>query len=157
MQRYTVPPDPNRTYEVGTHWDEYTLTPGVLDYDAMGAFTTGQCHALALEVHRITGWELWGLWEYYNLQDHEEGGLETPGHVIVKTFEGEYVDVQGIGAEKRWSKQILHAVTEGEIMQYEEYDYNPPMLNIAALFAPAVVALVEEQRKTNQFPKSRDL
>lgn len=88
------------------HWGFIGLTEteinnkGMLNNDAKRVFVRGQCHSLALAIREITGWPLYGL------VDREDGNTSTsPSHVVVRTPNGAYIDVNGPGAVKRWRKQ----------------------------------------------------
>jgi hypothetical protein len=138
--------DPTKPLTIRTHWDQYTVYPGIIDNEAIGAFTTGQCHALALEIHERTGWELCGFFGYYEDDD-------SPGHVGVCTPEGYVVDVQGIGAEVRWKGKKIKPVSEEDVSNFVYYA--KPQREAARLFVDAVLSQVEEQKRTNKFPTVR--
>jgi hypothetical protein len=61
------------------------LTLGVIDDDAVRAFTQGQCHALALALHERTGWPIRQL-------ENDEG---EPFHLYVETPDGRALDITG--------------------------------------------------------------
>ena len=67
------------------------MTAGKLDRKAKVVFTRGHCHSLALAVHKLTGWQIYGLAD-------DEGDYI---HIMVKTPKG-YLDVMGLEADRRW-------------------------------------------------------
>ena len=92
---------------------EYTLTPGIIDDDAVRAFTRGQCAELAVALHDRTGWPLrvlvQGANSWLSLADDEavyaaaRRGDPLPstylynlwGHVMVERPDGRLVDIYG--------------------------------------------------------------
>ena len=63
---------------------------GVVDKEAKIAFTRGQCHALALTLHQLTGWPIKGV-SYYR-----RNSWEAPSHWLVYWREQRvYVDIEG--------------------------------------------------------------
>ena len=55
--------NPDNTINISTHYSDYILSPGIIDDDAIGAFTTGQCHALAFWLEddwkpQVPNWEV---------------------------------------------------------------------------------------------------
>lgn len=131
--------DRNKSFNISTHWDDYTVDPGVINSASKGAFTTGQCHALALELHRRTGWELYG---YFGYRDKD-----TPGHVVVRHPEGYIIDITGIlPSSNSWNRSYtLQPVKREDVLRYHLYDYRKPNLEAASLFVDAVLARVEKQ------------
>lgn len=133
--------------EYFAHWcrDVAHLVAGRIDDEAKEVFTRGQCHALALELHRATGWELYGA---YSEHQKEYGG--TPGHVVVRHPDGHFVDIEGIGVEKRWAeygKYTFAPVDVYAVLSYDQIDYTIPALGVAKAFVPAVLAQVERQKE----------
>jgi hypothetical protein len=58
---------------------EFLVTPGVINKQAIEVFTYGQCHALALEIHKETGWEIAAFvdkdndfYHVFNISDQKE-------------------------------------------------------------------------------------
>lgn len=77
---------------------------GVIDEQARRVFVRGQCHALALAIRELTGWPLFGL------VDRRDGNSQrSPGHVVVRTPSGAYIDINGKGAAGRWKKRYPRA------------------------------------------------
>ncbi len=60
----------------------------VVDENAIRAFTNGQCHAFALAVHMLTGWEMKGL------SRHGED-KNSPNHCVVVAPDGRLLDIHG--------------------------------------------------------------
>jgi hypothetical protein len=69
----------------------FRLEPGVLDRRAVLAFSTGQCHGLALALHRRTGWPLVAV------DDHK--GVCV--HVAVRRDDGYLVDATGAHTDEQ--------------------------------------------------------
>ena len=71
--------------------DDGALTP-----EARHAFTNGQCHAFALAVQELTGWQIGGIsWSYYE-------GQEVPNHVVARSPDGRLIDITGDVDTDRW-------------------------------------------------------
>ena len=109
-------------------------TEGIIDYNAEYAFTRGQCHSLALALHRLTGWELYGLY----IRDEFESG-KTPSHTVVRTPSGEYIDIEGNTALEDWREYYPDAkpvaVTEAQVLEFEHDDYVKPNIKAAMPYA----------------------
>ena len=109
-------------------------TEGIIDYDAEYAFTRGQCHSLALAMHRLTGWELYGL---YKPNELRRGG--TPSHTVVRSPDGEYIDIGGNTALEEWREYYPDAkpvaVTEAQVLGFEHIDYVKPNIKAAMPYA----------------------
>lgn len=119
---------------------------GVIDQQAVRVFTSGQCHALALEIHKRTGWELYGA---FTEEELETG--DTPGHTLVKAPDGEFIDIEGIGAGERWQRKELVPVSEKDVLGFDKLNYLPPNREVAALFVDAVLTKIEEQRVSGRY------
>ena len=112
---------------------------GTINRNAEHAFTRGQCHAFALAMHRLTGWQLIGLFEdKWEWRDYLEG-VDTPGHVVVQSPDGHYVDVTGTNALEEWRGYYPDAdpkpLTEKEVMELSTINYGEPDVESATLFA----------------------
>lgn len=68
------------------------LTPGVIDDDAVTAFTNGWCWALATEVERTTGWPM-------VLLGASNGDWL---HAGCQRDDGQIVDIEGIWSAPQW-------------------------------------------------------
>lgn len=55
-------------------------------------FTQGQCHALALEMHWRTGYDLWAVMTDTYEDVEIDGGF---GHVLVRSPDGTFYDITG--------------------------------------------------------------
>lgn len=110
------------------------LTP-----EADHAFSNGQCHALALALHELTGLPLAGLeW------DDDEFDVPAPNHVFVfDPATGDALDVGGWNAVARWNggyADDLREMTRDDVVElYERGLYLYPNLDAAAAFAPLVL------------------
>ena len=119
------------------------LTPGVIDENAREAFTLGQCHALALGIHELTGWEMGGLgWSCQECGCEEEGCYceadYLPGHVVVKDPDGNFVDVNGT-PEDHWGDDFRPLDRETLTEHYPGNGYMTPDLDAGRAFAPVVL------------------
>ena len=127
-------------------------TKGTIDHEAREAFTRGQCHGLALALHRLTGWELYGL---YKPSELRYGG--TPSHTVVLSPDGEYIDINGNNALEDWRgyypAATPKAVTEAQVLEFEHIDYVTPDIVAAMPFAKALYAKYgKTQRAQLRFP-----
>lgn len=127
-------------------------TEGIIDYDAEYAFTRGQCHSLALALHRLAGWELYGFYS-----PHELGRGRTPSHTVVRSPDGEYIDINGNNALEDWRgycpAATPKAVTEAQVLGFEHIDYCTPNIEAAMPYAKALYAKYgKTQRGQLRFP-----
>lgn len=109
-----------------------------LTEEADRAFSNGQCHALALALHDLTGLPLAGLeW------DDDYADVPIPNHVFVfDPATGDALDVGGWNAAGRWNGGYtdLRPMTREEVVElYERGLYLTPNLDAAAAFAPLVL------------------
>jgi hypothetical protein len=117
---------------------------------ARKVFTNGQCHALALALHEEAGLPLVGFWtpqDTYNPENEDEGDWNyrhsTPSHCGVRLPSGAVLDIDGPGAECRWSdshQAEVYPVTMDEMLSYEERDYLEPNIEAAKPFAKTLLA-----------------
>jgi len=109
---------------------------GVIDKEARFAFTNGQCHALAVALHRLTGWPIKGA-SYDRYED------DSPTHCVVYWRERRvYVDVNGASRQVRIdgtrfyiSHRYIDPHTAANRLSY----YIKPDLTTAALFARTIL------------------
>jgi hypothetical protein len=102
--------------------------------DMEAVFTLGQCHALAMALQDLTGWDLIGFFG---------GGLFTPGdvpgHVAVIDPDGTYHDVNGPQDDPdvfvgRYGRPA--DMTRAEVEDLAARDvYYPPRMDCAAVYA----------------------
>lgn len=116
----------------------YINPDGIIDHNAIRAFTSGQCHALAIAIHRLSGkkWGLFGLCDYQNEPS-------DPGHVVVKVPKtGAYLDINGPGVLARWRKKYgpitIHPLTE-EQAKSQLLTYLKPCIKQAIPFAKTLM------------------
>lgn len=90
---------------VGQWYRKFEVTPGRLDDAAREAFTSGQCHALALALHEATGWPTTALLVAECFGDGPMctglGADECPcriDHIVVTRPDGAQVDITGAHA-----------------------------------------------------------
>jgi hypothetical protein len=72
-------------------------------------FTHGQCHSLAVAIHDMTGWELFG----------QLGFSDEPSHVFVKSPFG-FLDIEGNNAGA-WYDGEPYPLSREEILQFRTY------------------------------------
>ncbi len=82
---------------------------GTINSNAIQAYKNGNCHSLAVALHKITGWPIYGFVDQKN-------SITDPGHVVVRNPKnGGYLDIQGYGAATRWRKRwgpiTIHPLT----------------------------------------------
>ena len=107
---------------------------GVIDDNAKRAFMRGQCHALAIAIHRLTGALIVGICDSYDEED-------SPGHCVVALNNGDYLDINGEGAFKKWSERYpcCKSVELKEEQAYKLRDYTEPIVKAAMPFARTLV------------------
>lgn len=104
---------------------------GIVDDNAIRAFTYGQCHALALAIRKLSGLPLVGIWRDYD-RDKDE-----PAHIAVLLPNGELLDIQGLDVESRWPVRKIKRVSESKVKGYEYYV--EPNLKAAEPFAKTLI------------------
>jgi hypothetical protein len=92
---------------------------GTIDKNAMKAFSNGQCHSLAIALHKLTNWPIYGICDWSNSTD-------DPGHIVVKNpRNGGFVDIKGYGAVGRWRKKwgpvTVHLLTVDQVKHFDTY------------------------------------
>lgn len=103
----------------------------LIDDNAVHAFTRGQCHAFALAVHQLTGFEIQGLWGAHAITQN------SPGHVVTKAPDGRLLDITGHPVEYMGAIGFKVAriapvpVEDVPTLQY----YMPPKVDVALPFA----------------------
>lgn len=129
-----------------------TLNCGEIDHTAIEVFTMGQCHALALALNQRTQWEIAGIYSEDDMANPSDE--RTPKHVICVSPYG-FVDIEGIGANVRWMKPgyEIYSIPRKTVLDFENRDYIRPNLIVAESFVDPVLRLVENQRKSNSFPR----
>lgn len=78
-------------------------------------FTEGDCHTLAMAIHRHTGWPVHAF-----IRDNGEADV----HAFVKMPDGMYLDVLGVKSEKQmWESWgfWLHSYVRWEIGEVEDF------------------------------------
>ncbi len=82
----------------------FDVTPGLIDDRAIGLFTGGQCHSLAIAISERTGWPLYGVGaDECGFQIDCGGYDDIDGlcpcqfdHLVVQTPEGDFLDIEGV-------------------------------------------------------------
>lgn len=99
---------------------------GFIDDQVVDVFENGHCHSLALAINQLTGWPMFGL-----VAPAAHNKPESPGHVVVKTNKGAYLDISGKGALTRWRGFHRNNV--------EVYPIDPEKANTLLNYLPANV------------------
>ncbi len=127
--------------QVDTNWGKVTLRyrkdgNGMLDKAAKTAFTRGYCHCFAAELHKETGWQMYGI----------GGNPEYPGHYIVyDPVLDDYVDIGGTGALKRWQFLADIYIGPAEIEDIPPVPlYRPLDLELAKPFVASVLEKINK-------------
>lgn len=133
-----------QVFAVTTTGDAALIRAGIVDDEALRAFTTGQCHAFALAMHEATGWPIIAAAE----PDHEwmtfeeilpaapvgsDGARHMRGaylstyatHLFVQHPSGDLVDIRGRTTAEAW---MAHAGLDGaphDPRWYPSPDGNP--------------------------------
>lgn len=111
---------------------------GVLDGDAHRVFESGQCHALALAIHELTGWPIKGL-GHLDLGDYPD----SPAHCVVWCPKLKaYVDIHGKVGRGYYRKErgwvvINHSIPPEQVNNLREY--LKPNMRVARPYAKAVL------------------
>jgi len=123
------------TVKVPLVWyPEYPINVGIIDDNALYAFTHGQCTSFAIALSRVTGWQMQAcVWA------EDSTGLS---HVWCVLPDGRYADITGVHSEPPlMGGKVIIKVTEKIIARHVEADGNPPLAVWAAeKMIPAWVA-----------------
>jgi hypothetical protein len=111
---------------------------GTINKNAVRAYKNGQCHSLALAIHFLTGWPIYGIAD-------ESNSPADPGHVVVKNPKnGGFVDIEGYGALGRWRKKwgpvTIHYLTTKQVETLDTY--LKPQLKKALPFARKILTKI---------------
>lgn len=72
------------------------LTPGVIDGRALRIFKYGGCGALAIAIHRATGWPIVAITDAHNVFDDGKAGGGSAMHWTVQHPSGKLLDIDGL-------------------------------------------------------------
>jgi hypothetical protein len=114
----------------------FVVEPGVLDERARLAFGTGQCHGLALAVHRQFGWQLVAV----------DDAAGTCMHVCVRRPDGRLVDANGAHATEDFeSGNTFRDIGENSVDDLVEHeDWAEPEVEKAAAWVDAIIEQASE-------------
>lgn len=134
----------------GTFHRTYLLTPGELDEAAIACFSTGQCHAMALALHRLTDWQIVAITD----EDDEVN------HLAVRTPSGRILDIAGAhdpeALEEAWDGQIV-PMSEADALALERTGvWRRPDIETASSLADAVLEYEEGGRPSHEPGRSED-
>jgi hypothetical protein len=124
---------------VQTIYGPQDVTLGVVDGRAREAFTTGQCHALALALHQATGWDL--------LAAGVAGRAECcPAHWAVRVPDGRVLDIEGVHGYREFTGEwgSVRPVTVDRWREAHHCCYLPANLQAAKFFVRPVLGYVPE-------------
>jgi hypothetical protein len=108
---------------------------GIIDSDAIKAFSWGWCHSFAYAMHDVTGWPIIGL----------GGEVNSPGHFVVYDPEiDDFVDIQGRGALDRY-EHLAYNMRVWDSQELPEF-YRPIDKKLAE---PFVRSVLEKLHKTS--------
>ena len=126
---------------VDTWWGRYTLTIddkgfGVLDENAEVVFTRGQCHALAIAIHQLTGWPIKGV-------GYKSDSPESPSHCCNYSPERKgYVDIKGLSKKPTDNFVVVNrSISEEKAHKLKLYEM--PDVETAMPFARSVLRDLE--------------
>ena len=115
---------------------------GVIDENARKVFSAGQCHALALAIHELTGWPIKGIGNRYN--DDEP---QSPAHCVVWCPPlKKYVDIKGAKGRDYYRRRnnwkvLASNVQPQQVQSFERY--LTPNMKAARVFAKTVLRDLE--------------
>ena len=133
---------------VDSWWGHHTLVIddqgfGVIDSEAEIVFTRGQCHALALALHKLTGWPIKGA-SYYRCSS-----WESPSHCLVYWREWRvYVDIEGVKKHPwigRTKLVVSHRYLSPKRAKSGLGKYKKPNLRAAMPFARTILKQIAEK------------
>lgn len=117
---------------------DFCLTPGKINAEAVHVYSNGQCHALALAINERTGWPIVGASPF---------GTDYPNHVAVKRPDGRIIDITGYVNFGYWGSE-WYELDPGVVRNRFEDDDGPaylePNIEVARTFVDAVLAQVSE-------------
>lgn len=114
---------------------------GNVDAAAIQAFTCGQCHALALALHKLAGLPLVGVYTRR---------YGTPDHMLVQLPNGSYLDIEGPGAEVRWRNwgggdNAFKPVSKRTVQGFHHIDYVKHDIKAALPFARRLIKKYQKE------------
>jgi hypothetical protein len=120
------------------------ITPDSDPSDVETVFSCGNCHSLALAIHKMTSWPLYGI--YHPINDN------VANHVFVKTPTGNFVDIQGEQTPEEFSRKwvgTIQPITRKQISDWvrarrnNQIGYIPPRTKAAQPYAEKVLEKVK--------------
>ena len=116
---------------------------GVIDRNAHIAFTTDQCHALAIAIHDMTGWPIRGLGISGTYED-----LNSPDHCVVYSPKHcVYVDIDGVhksvGRIRRDYRVVKPHISRKQA--HRLFGYKIPDVDAAIPFAKTILSDIQLQ------------
>jgi hypothetical protein len=114
----------------------FIVEPGVLDERARLAFGTGQCHGLAIALHRRCGWQLVAV----------DDATGTCVHVCVRRPDGRLIDANGAHAPEDFEPDTTYRdIDEDSVDDLVEHeDWAVPEAEKAAAWVDAIIDQASE-------------
>lgn len=102
-------------------------------------FTQGQCHALALEMHWRTGYDLWAVMTDTYEDVEIDGGF---GHVLVRCPSGVFYDINGRSETEEELRWTWDEMTFPHLYQIDEdwlASWDAPIFEEAEVWAKRLI------------------
>ena len=133
--------------------DEICLPMGnEITADVQYVFTNGQCHGLAVALHELTGWPLFGLYRLpsYGWWDNRS---KVTTHVVVEHPTGAVVDINGLRPVR--FGEGMRPTTANALLGGPKKDWLKPNMVLARHFAQIVIRNIEGRSKKRKKEKSQ--
>lgn len=112
---------------------------GIVDRDAVTAFTQGQCHAFAWELHKLTQWPIVAACDPSYDEDPNKFDVDSsPTHVLCQSPSHGLVDIHGAEQRIPYIYTVLPLDNPENVFKYQGY-HQPPALEAAEPFAHTVL------------------
>jgi hypothetical protein len=115
--------------------DDVPLYPHLTPY-IENIFTHGQCHALAVALHEILGWPIYGIFDSW-------GPDKTTYHYMLQCPRGGFADVTGFHCFDCGYRKT----TKRTILAHRNKDFVKPAMEFARHYAPLVIEKLKKEDK----------
>jgi hypothetical protein len=117
-------------------WDGVVELDPIIDDRAIRVFSSGHCHSLAVALHELTSWPLWGWKKVSRI---------SPSHVLVMTPKKRLLDIKGLRpVPKPTNSAELVPLTLSNIQRFP--DYKPLNIENAKPFAHMILEKYVQER-----------